>query len=56
MTTDKMLKLLLLEKVKNREVDANFSKYDRRRILKDYVTLKKEFLSEYTKENLPNEE
>lgn len=55
MEPDKLMKLLVLQSIRDKKMIVDNSKYDSRAILKDYVNLKKEFLSEYALNNTSKE-
>lgn len=48
MIPERMLEFLLLSKVKDKQIQYDTTRYDRRKILKRWVELKKEFLAPYT--------
>ena len=48
-----MLEFLILDRIKNKEIHYDTTRYDRKKILKRWVELKKEFLEKYTLDN-PN--
>lgn len=53
MVPEKMLEFLILDRIKNKEIHYDTTRYDRKKILKRWVELKKEFLEKYTLDN-PN--
>lgn len=48
MTKERMLEFLILDKVRTHQIPYDRDKYDRKKILKRWFELKKEFLSKYT--------
>lgn len=51
MVPEKMLEFLILDRIKNKEIQYDTTRYDRKKILKRWVELKREFLEKYTLDN-----
>lgn len=47
MTQERMLELFLLQSVFKKEMFVDFNRYDKRKIMKRYIELKKDFLKDY---------
>lgn len=47
MTQERMLELSLLQHIFKKEMLVDFNKYNKRKIFKRYIELKKDFLKDY---------